>query len=60
MPLPVDPRDPVFLQSVDAVSRKMGKTLLQDHDLVLIACEEISRTVTHEEKNYQAPVKDPS
>jgi hypothetical protein len=55
-----DPRDPAFLKSVDAVTRKMGKKQLDDGDLALLACEEISRTVTHEEKNYQAPVKDPS
>jgi hypothetical protein len=56
MPHPSDPRDPVFLKSVDSVTRKMGKKPLDDDDLMLLACEEISRTVTHEEKNYQAPV----
>jgi hypothetical protein len=57
MPQPPDPRDPVFLESVDVVTRKMGKKPLEDDDLVLLACEEISRTVTHEEKNYQASLR---
>ena len=57
MPLPSDPRDPGFLKSVDTVTRKMGKKPLDDDDLALLACEEISRTVTHVEKNYQAPLR---
>ena len=57
MPQSSDPRDPVFLKSVDMVTRKMGKRQLDDDDLVLLACEEISRTVTHEEKNYRAPFR---
>jgi hypothetical protein len=54
MPQPADPRDPAFLKSVDAITRKMGKKPLDDDDLILLACEEISRTFTHEEKKYQA------
>jgi hypothetical protein len=57
MPQPPDPRDPAFLESVDVVTRKMGKKPLDDDDLILLACEEISRTVTHEEKNYRAPLR---
>jgi hypothetical protein len=54
MTIPTDPRDPEFLKAVDIITRKMGKKLLSDDDIILLACEEISRTVTHEEKNYQA------
>jgi hypothetical protein len=57
MPHPSDPRDTEFLKAVDTVTRKMGKKPLDDDDLVLLACEEISRTVTHEEKDYQAPLR---
>jgi hypothetical protein len=60
MTLPSDPRDTEFLKAVDTVTRKMGKKLLTDDDLILLACEEISRTVTHEEKNYQASPRKPS
>ena len=49
-----DPRDQAFLHAVDLVTRKMGRQCLTDDDLLLLACEEISRTVTHEEKHYQA------
>jgi len=55
MPHPSDLRDPLFLETVDKITRNMGKKSLDDDDIVLLACEEISRTVTHEEKNYQAP-----
>ncbi|MBN2038245.1 MAG: hypothetical protein JW768_16000 [Chitinispirillaceae bacterium] len=47
-----DPRDPLFLKSVDSVRRTMGKRPLEDDDLFLLACESISRTYTYEERNY--------
>jgi hypothetical protein len=59
MTLLSDPRDPDFLSAVDAVTRKMGKQPLSDEDFILLAGEEISRTVTHEEKEYRTAIKAP-
>jgi hypothetical protein len=49
-----EPRNPEFLKTVDRVKLAAGRTLLSDEQLLVLTCEEISRTYTHEEKNYQA------
>ena len=50
--IPNDPRDPEFLGLAEAATRKSGHVLLDDTDLLLLACEEISRTFTREEIGY--------
>jgi hypothetical protein len=52
--IPCDPRDPEFLRRTEAVRQKSGRQLLDDNDLLLLACEEISRTFTREEIRYSA------
>lgn len=42
-----------FAGKLKAVKRKMGKELLSDDDLFVLACEKIARTYTYEEKGYQ-------
>jgi hypothetical protein len=49
-----DTRDPEFLREIDKVKSTIGKSPLSDDELIFLACEEISRTYTHEEKKYQA------
>jgi hypothetical protein len=49
---PNDPRDPEFLRQAEAVRQKFARQLLEDNDLLLLACEEISRTFTREEMRY--------
>jgi hypothetical protein len=41
-----------FLEAVAIALSKAGRTVLGDDDLLLLACEEISRTTTYEELNY--------
>ncbi len=41
-----------FNKVVEEVRKKEGHQLLNDDDLIILAAEEISRTFTHEEKNY--------
>jgi hypothetical protein len=50
--IPNDPRDAAFLQRVKKVQERIGRELLTDDDLIVLACEEISRTFTREEKQY--------
>ncbi|NLG18699.1 MAG: hypothetical protein GX556_15325 [Fibrobacter sp.] len=47
-----DSRSDDFIRVVEAVRKKEGNQLLTDDDLIILAAEEISRTFTHEEKNY--------
>jgi hypothetical protein len=47
-----DPRNREFLATVAAVREKIGKTLLGDDDLLVLLCDEISRTTTFGERNY--------
>jgi hypothetical protein len=47
------PRDQAFLAEVEKVKRRIGERELDDRDLVVLACEEISRTYTREEKKYR-------
>ena len=49
-----DLRNPDFLRTVDKVKQAIGRRPLSDDELVALACEEISRTYTHEEKRYTA------
>ncbi|MCU0610091.1 MAG: hypothetical protein MUF22_10040 [Chitinispirillaceae bacterium] len=51
---PSDPPDFAFIRLVNETRQKIGRQQLDDNDLVILACEEISRTFTHEEKNYAA------
>lgn len=50
--IPNDPRDPEFLRQTDTARHKSGRELLDDKDLLLLACEEILRTFTREEIRY--------
>ncbi len=42
-----------FEQKCAVVQRKIGVASLSDEDLLIIACREIARTYTLDEKNYQ-------
>ena len=44
--------DPQVLLELENVRKKCGRRLLGDDDLAILACEEIARTTTREEKNY--------
>ena len=44
--------EPTLRAAVAEVERKIGKTIVSDADIVLIACGEISRTFTRDEKGY--------
>jgi hypothetical protein len=35
-----------------AVEKKIGQTMLSDEDLFILACREIARTYTRDEKDY--------
>jgi hypothetical protein len=48
----VDPRDPAFLRLIKETKEQAGRVLLTDDNLLVLACEEISRTFTREEKHY--------
>jgi hypothetical protein len=48
----LDPRRPAFLQKVKTAQDSIGRRLLTDEEVLLLAAEEISRTSTREEKNY--------
>jgi hypothetical protein len=41
-----------FKRTLTKVEEKIGKTLLIDEDFLLLACSEISKTYTRDEKNY--------
>jgi uncharacterized protein YpuA (DUF1002 family) len=41
-----------FRKTVAQVENKIGKTLLTDEDVIVLACREIARTYTLDEKNY--------
>ena len=41
-----------FANALTRVEGKMGKDLLTDDDLIVLACREIARTYTRDEKNY--------
>jgi hypothetical protein len=49
-----DPRDPAFLREVAAIKAAIGRRPLSEDEMVVLACEEISRTYTHDEKSYRA------
>jgi hypothetical protein len=42
----------VLKNAVNAVRKKSGKILLNDKDVLLLACSEIAKTYTRDEKNY--------
>jgi hypothetical protein len=48
-----DPRNPELLKMVEAISGKCARALLSDEELLLLACEELSRTTTYEELQYR-------
>lgn len=48
----VDPRDPAFLQRVQNIRERAGREILTDEELIVLASEEISRTCTREEQQY--------
>jgi len=41
-----------FLQTIEAIEKKIGTTLLSDSDLLMLACYEISKSYTRDEKDY--------
>jgi hypothetical protein len=41
-----------FLRTIEAIQKKIGTTLLSDNDLLMLACYEISKSYTRDEKNY--------
>ncbi len=49
-----DPRNPDLLNAVTVISGKCARTLLSDEELLLLACEELSRTTTYEELQYRS------
>jgi len=49
---PIDYRNSEFLREFENVRRKAGKQPLDASDLLVLACEEISRTYTREEVRY--------
>lgn len=51
---PLDPRQADFLKEAEKVQLNIGRKPLSDEDLIILACEEISRTCTNEEKRYNA------
>jgi hypothetical protein len=53
-PLPVDSRDPSFLEMVKKTRDRAGRELLNEEDLIVLATEEISRTFTRQEKQYNS------
>lgn len=44
--------DVPFTEALSLTRGKVGRFALDDDDLLLLACEEISHTTTYEEKNY--------
>jgi hypothetical protein len=42
-----------FDEKYEIVQKKIGVASLSDEELLIIACREISRTYTFDEKNYQ-------
>lgn len=51
---PADPRDPAFLKIVSQTQSRIGREVLSDEDLIVLAGEDISRTWTREERHYDA------
>jgi hypothetical protein len=45
-----DPNE--YQRALTRVEEKIGKTMLTDEDLLMLACREISKTYTRDEKNY--------
>jgi hypothetical protein len=41
-----------FKKALASAEGKIGKTLLTDEDLLALACREIAKTYTRDEKNY--------
>jgi hypothetical protein len=41
-----------FQKALASAEGKMGKTLLTDEDVLVLACREIAKTYTRDEKNY--------
>ena len=41
-----------FAKKSACVEEKIGKVLLTDDDLIVLACREIAKTYTRDEKNY--------
>lgn len=50
---PGDPRDAAFLREAESARERIGRGPLTDDDLIILACEEISRTCTREELRYR-------
>jgi hypothetical protein len=44
--------DETMQQAIDKVKEKLGTTLLSDDDILVLACAEIARTYSREEKGY--------
>lgn len=47
-----EPRKETLADVVKAVTAKTGLVFLTDDDILLLACAEIARTYTYEEKGY--------
>lgn len=50
--IPADYRNAEFLREFEKVRQKQGKQALDDGDMILLACEELSRSYTREEIRY--------
>jgi hypothetical protein len=48
----MDDRNPEFVDQSGRIREKCGTELLSDDELLLLACEEISRTTTYRELGY--------
>jgi hypothetical protein len=48
------PGQQMIAQAAETVQRVMGKRALTDEEILVLACEEISRTYTRVEKDYKA------
>jgi hypothetical protein len=46
-------RHPDFCAKVKSAQQKKGASLLSDEELLLLACDALSRTFTYDEKDYR-------
>jgi hypothetical protein len=41
-----------FERTIEGIEKKTGKTLLSEADLLMLACHELAKTFTRDEKDY--------
>ena len=41
-----------FHRTIETIEKKIGKTLLSEEDLLMLACREIATSYTRDEKDY--------